>query len=60
MAHDAAVSLLNLSTKAGKPRRSMYAFFYATIACMTTIFMGYSTYPSPTSTSLSTDHGFCT
>ncbi|TVU24018.1 hypothetical protein EJB05_26410, partial [Eragrostis curvula] len=43
MAHDdgAAVPLLDSST--GKPpRRNMYAFFYATLASMTTIFMGYN------------------
>ncbi|TVU24030.1 hypothetical protein EJB05_26422 [Eragrostis curvula] len=45
MAHDdgAAVPLLDSATKAtGKPRRNMYAFFYATLASMTTIFMGYN------------------
>ncbi|GJN04985.1 hypothetical protein PR202_ga22571 [Eleusine coracana subsp. coracana] len=45
MAHDgaAAVPLLESSAKAGKPkRRNMYAFLYATLASMTTIFMGYN------------------
>ncbi|GJN25619.1 hypothetical protein PR202_gb13467 [Eleusine coracana subsp. coracana] len=44
MAHDgAAVPLLESSVKPGKPKqRNMYAFLYATLASMTTIFMGYN------------------
>ncbi|TVU45510.1 hypothetical protein EJB05_04999, partial [Eragrostis curvula] len=45
MAHDcAAAPLLDSLTKAGKPQRNTYSFFCATLASMTTIPMGYSTY----------------
>jgi hypothetical protein len=44
----ATAPLLASSTKSGKPpRRNMYAFACATLASMTTILMGYSTYAIP-------------
>jgi hypothetical protein len=50
----------NLSAKTGKPRRNMYAFFYATLASMTTIW--YSTLPFQLCqlTDCTGHHAFCT